>query len=197
MATRAGAQPCPAHPGPAESSDNSRRIRLRSWSADRKAHVQAVNQLLSEMRPASRRAREIWQSSATAARRNPTHAHLTTLVTHKHEAHDWVRGIEKIWDFYFESLVQRQSRFGLWLRSTDRIARNYLTSLPISVSARKNQCLLRRLLRTLRTGFGPANAPARYQAASARSPIQSLSAIPAPLPPYGQPVDARGCASRK
>ena len=30
--------------------------------------------------------------------------------------------IEKIWDFYFELFGQRQSRFGLWLLSTDRIA---------------------------------------------------------------------------
>ena len=87
--------------------------------APTEGHVQAVNQLLAELRPGlARRARDLVKL-AMVARRNPTHGRLTTLVTHKHEAHDWVRGIEKIWDFYFELFGQRQSRFGLWLLSTE------------------------------------------------------------------------------
>src|SRR5262249_31776205 len=40
----------------------------------------------------------------------------------KQRAHDWVRAIERIWDFYFELFGQRQSVFGEWLLSCDRIA---------------------------------------------------------------------------
>src|SRR6201990_2497262 len=39
----------------------------------------------------------------------------------KAHAHTWVRGIEKIWDFYFEVFGQRQSRWAKWLLSCDRI----------------------------------------------------------------------------
>ena len=44
------------------------------------------------------------------------------LVTAKERAHDWVRAIERIWDFYFELFGQRQSMFADWLLSCDRIA---------------------------------------------------------------------------
>jgi hypothetical protein len=92
---------------------------------------------------------------AAGARREPTTDRLTALVTHKHHAHDWVKGIEKIWDFYFELFGQRQSPFGLWLLSTDRIALDcyQVTYLGIgnekSVPAPPPFCYMR-------TGFGPA-----------------------------------------
>jgi len=92
---------------------------------------------------------------ADAARREPSSERLTALVSHKHSAHDWVKGIEKIWDFYFELFGQRQSRYGLWLLSTDRIALDcyQVTYLGIgnekSVPAPPPFCYMR-------TGFGPA-----------------------------------------
>ena len=118
-------------------------------------HVQAVNQLLSQLRKGlTRRAQEMVRLSA-AARQHPSAERLTRMVTHKHDAHDWVKGIEKIWDFYFELFGQRQSRFGLWLLSTDRIALDcyQVTYLGIgkekSVPAPPPFCYMR-------TGFGPA-----------------------------------------
>lgn len=118
-------------------------------------HVQAVNQLLGHLRTGlTRRARRMIQLAA-AARQNPSPERLTALVAHKHHAHDWVKGIEKIWDFYFELFGQRQSRFGLWLLSTDRIALDcyQVTYLGIgkekSVPAPPPFCYMR-------TGFGPA-----------------------------------------
>jgi hypothetical protein len=39
----------------------------------------------------------------------------------KEQAHNWVRGIEKIWDFYFELFGQRQTRYAKWLLGCDRI----------------------------------------------------------------------------
>jgi hypothetical protein len=118
-------------------------------------HVQAVNQLLAGLRTGlTRRARRMIELAA-AARRHPSAERLSALVTHKHNAHDWVRGIEKIWDFYFELFGQRQSPFGLWLLSTDRIALDcyQVTYLGIgkekSVPAPPPFCYMR-------TGFGPA-----------------------------------------
>ncbi len=123
--------------------------------APTEGHVQAVNQLLSELRPGlARRARDLVKL-ATAARRNPTHGHLTTLVTHKHEAHDWVRGIEKIWDFYFELFGQRQSRFGLWLLSTDRIALDCYQVTYLGIGKEKSVPAPPPFT-YMRTGFGPA-----------------------------------------
>ena len=118
-------------------------------------HVQAVNQLLGQLRRGlTRRARRMIQLAADA-RQKPSPASLRTLVTNKHYAHDWVKGIEKIWDFYFELFGQRQSRFGMWLLSTDRIALDcyQVTYLGIgqekSVPAPPPFCYMR-------TGFGPA-----------------------------------------
>ena len=118
-------------------------------------HVQAVNQLLAQLRKGlTSRARRMIQLAA-AARQHPSPVRLTALVTHKHHAHDWVKAIEKIWDYYFELFGQRQSRFGLWLLSTDRIALDcyQVTYLGIgkekSVPAPPPFCYMR-------TGFGPA-----------------------------------------
>lgn len=118
-------------------------------------HVLAVNRSLARLRGGlRRRARHLIQRAA-AARRTPSPERLTALVTHKHDAHDWVKCIEKIWDFYFELFGQRQSSFGTWLLSTDRIALDcyQVTYLGIgnekSVPAPPPFCYMR-------TGFGPA-----------------------------------------
>ena len=47
---------------------------------------------------------------------------MQQLVRHKEHAHNWVEAIQRVWDFDFESFGQRQSRFGGWLLSCDRIA---------------------------------------------------------------------------
>jgi hypothetical protein len=118
-------------------------------------HLQAVNTLLAQLRHGlTGRARRMQQLSA-AALQTPTQAKLTSLVSHKHQSHNWVKGIEKIWDFYFELFGQRQSPFGRWLLSTDRIALDcyQVTYLGIgkekSVPAPPPFCYMR-------TGFGPA-----------------------------------------
>jgi hypothetical protein len=118
-------------------------------------HVQAVNQLLARLRAGlTRRARRM-TDLATSALQEPIADRLATLVAHKHHAHDWVKAIEKIWDFYFELFGQRQSPYGLWLLSTDRIALDcyQVTYLGIghekSVPAPPPFCYMR-------TGFGPA-----------------------------------------
>jgi hypothetical protein len=60
--------------------------------------------------------------SFTSSLEKPGTARLQDVMRKKEYAHTWVRGIETIWDFYFEVFGQRQSRFAKWLLSCDRIA---------------------------------------------------------------------------
>jgi hypothetical protein len=118
-------------------------------------HVQAVNQLLGSLRKGLvRRARHLIRHAA-AARQNPSPERLTALVTHKHHAHDWVKGIEKIWDFYFELFGQRQTRFGSWLLSTDRIALDCYQVTYLGIGKEKSVPAPPPFT-YMRTGFGPS-----------------------------------------
>jgi hypothetical protein len=123
--------------------------------APTEGHIQAVNQLLSRLRAGLiKRARRMNRlvGAALAGSRNGL---LTTVVTHKHLSHNWVQRIEKIWDFYLELFGQRQSRFGLWLLSADRIALDCYQVAYLGVGREKSVpapppfCYMR-------TGFGPA-----------------------------------------
>lgn len=123
--------------------------------APTEGHVQAVNQLLGSLRKGLvRRARHIVRHAA-AARRNPASPQLTALVTHKHHAHDWVKAIEKIWDFYLELFGQRQARFGSWLLSTDRIALDCYQVTYLGIGKEKSVPAPPPFT-YMRTGFGPS-----------------------------------------
>lgn len=123
--------------------------------APTEGHIQAVNQLLSRLRAGlikrARRMNRLVRAAVTGSRSDL----LTATVTHKHLSHDWVQRIEKIWDFYLELFGQRQSRFGLWLLSADRIALDCYQVAYLGVGREKSVpapppfCYMR-------TGFGPA-----------------------------------------
>jgi hypothetical protein len=123
--------------------------------APTEGHVHAVNRLLAQLRRGLTHRAQRMTRLTGAALQDSSPERLTALVTHKHHAHDWVKAIEKIWDFYFELFGQRQSPFGVWLLSTDRIALDcyQVTYLGIgkekSVPAPPPFCYMR-------TGFGPA-----------------------------------------
>jgi hypothetical protein len=85
-------------------------------------HLQAVNALLVRLRRGLLATSERMRTHASDAAARPTTARLQKLVVTKEQAHDWVRAIEKIWDFYFELFGQRQSMLADWLLSCDRIA---------------------------------------------------------------------------
>jgi hypothetical protein len=44
------------------------------------------------------------------------------MLIAKEQAHDQVRAVERVWDFYFELFGQRQSQVAGWLLAADRIA---------------------------------------------------------------------------
>ncbi len=85
------------------------------------AHLAAVNQLISQLRNELLKMSDKVSKSASEAATESTTARLQDLMVKKEHAHHWVRGIEKIWDFYFELFGQRQTRFARWLLSCDRI----------------------------------------------------------------------------
>jgi hypothetical protein len=84
-------------------------------------HLQAVNHLITGLR------RDLLKKSGRVRKltietsQDPTTPRLQELMRRKSHAHQWVRGIEKIWDFYFELFGQRQTRYAKWLLSCDRI----------------------------------------------------------------------------
>ena len=83
-------------------------------------HLQAVNELITRLRKTLLKVSAKVGHSAASAQEAGT-AGLQDLMRRKGHAHQWVRGIEKIWDFYFELFGQRQTRYAKWLLSCDRI----------------------------------------------------------------------------
>jgi len=85
-------------------------------------HLQAVNRLIRGLRAGLLHiSKDVRRTAAATARQTDT-AHLQRMVRQKAKAHHWVRGIEKIWDFYLELFGQRQADYAKWLLSCDRIA---------------------------------------------------------------------------
>ena len=118
-------------------------------------HVQAVNTLIKSLRRGLLKMSARVTKAAGAAQREPRTESLSEVVRRKDHAHQWVRGIEKIWDFYFELFGQRQSKYADWLLSCDRIALDCYQAAYAglgkarSIAAPGPFCYMR-------TGFSPA-----------------------------------------
>lgn len=84
-------------------------------------HIQAVNQLITGLRSSLLAMSQKVSKHTRATLEQPETRRLQHLMRHKAQAHQWVRAIEKIWDFYFELFGQRQTRYSKWLLSCDRI----------------------------------------------------------------------------
>jgi hypothetical protein len=118
-------------------------------------HLQAVNTLITKLRSGLLEISTGVRKAIEAASETLQPAELQRVVERKDRAHIWVRGIEKIWDFYFELFGQRQSSYADWLLSCDRIALDCYkvsyTGLGVAkpVPAPPPFCFMR-------TGFAPA-----------------------------------------
>lgn len=84
-------------------------------------HLQAANHMIRGLRRGLLQISSRVRTSTDQAIDDASTRHLQDLVRRKARAHQWVRGIEKIWDFYFELFGQRQTRYAKWLLSCDRI----------------------------------------------------------------------------
>ena len=125
-------------------------------AAPSEGHIKVVNDLISKLRGGLLDMSSEVNASVEGAHKEPTAGRLERVVVQKDNAHKWVQGIEKIWDFYFELFGQRQSMpYGEWLLSCDRIAmdcyQTVYTGLGVakSIPAPPPFCFMR-------TGFAPA-----------------------------------------
>ncbi len=84
-------------------------------------HLQSVNKLITGLRRGLLEMTGKVRKQVVATSQEPTTPRLQELMRKKAHAHHWVRGIEKIWNFYFELFGQRQTRYAKWLLSCDRI----------------------------------------------------------------------------
>lgn len=85
-------------------------------------HIRSVNELLQSLRNDLHKLTKRVTGSSEKVAGDVSTPNLQQLVVLKEQAHDWVRRIEQIWDFYFELFGQRQSRYSTWLLGCDRIA---------------------------------------------------------------------------
>src|SRR5215510_5457912 len=124
-------------------------------SAPTEGHVRAVNELIKMLRGdllrMTRRVTDTVEQSIT----DPSTGNLQRVVTNKERAHNWVRRIERVWDFYFELFGQRQSQFADWLVSCDRIALDCYQYVYLGLGVAKS-IPAPPPFSYMRTGFSPA-----------------------------------------
>jgi hypothetical protein len=124
-------------------------------AAPTEGHIRAVNELIKTLRgDLLRMTRRVTDAVAQSVT-DPTTVNLQRVVTNKEYAHDWVRRIERVWDFYFELFGQRQSQFADWLVSCDRIALDCYQHTFLGLGVAKS-IPAPPPLSYLRTGFSPA-----------------------------------------
>ena len=118
-------------------------------------HLQAANQLITELRTGLLEESARVTNASRSAIAQPAAAELRRLVRHKELAHDRVRAVEQIWDFYFELFGQRQSRFADWLLGCDRIALDCYQEGFMGIGVAKS-IPAPPAFSYMRTGFSPA-----------------------------------------
>ena len=106
--------------------------------APTEAHVQAVNTLLLSLRRQLLERTKKVAEAAQAAALEPTSPRLQRAVILKEHASEKVKKIELIWDFYLELFSQRQSQFGDWLVSCDRIALDCYQDIYMGLGTHKS-----------------------------------------------------------
>jgi hypothetical protein len=124
-------------------------------SAPSTGHLHAVNRLLIDLRRMLTIETEAVLTSVDDATTEPSTAGLHRLLRRKERAHDWVRAVERVWDFYFELFGQRQSRVGDWLLSCDRIALDCYQTAFVNLGTSRS-IPAPAPFSYMRTGFSPA-----------------------------------------
>src|SRR5262245_61398068 len=126
-----------------------------SAAAPTEGHLRAVNALIASLRDDLLRLTQRVTGATEAATGEPSTINLQQVVGLKERAHDRVRRIEQIWDFYFELFGQRQSEFGSWLLSCDRIALDCYQHTFLGLGTAKS-IPAPPPFSYMRTGFSPA-----------------------------------------
>lgn len=124
-------------------------------AAPTEGHLQAANELVSSLRSGLLRMTKRAATAVETATTDPTTGRLQHVVKTKERAHNWVRAVERIWDFYFELFGQRQSHFADWLLSCDRIALDCYQDVYMGLGTAKS-IPAPPPFSYMRTGFSPA-----------------------------------------
>ena len=124
-------------------------------TAPTEGHLQAANRLMTSLRRGLLQMTDSVVEGAAAAGEVPSPARLGQTLKHKHSAHNWVQAIERVWDFYFELFGQRQSQYGDWLLSCDRIALDCFQRAFTGIGVAKS-IPAPPPFSYMRTGFSPA-----------------------------------------
>jgi hypothetical protein len=124
-------------------------------AAPSEGHLAAANGLIRTLLDDLLRATPRVNAAVEAAIRNPQTPILQEVVQRKERAHDRVRAVEQVWDFYFELFGQRQSRFGEWLLGCDRIALDCYRQAFLSLGVARS-IPAPPPFSYMRTGFSPA-----------------------------------------
>lgn len=122
-------------------------------------HIQSVNALISRLRKPLLKRTSAMASAVAQAAASPSDAPdggvAGEALRRKEKAHDQVRVVERIWDFYFELFGQRQGQYGEWLVGCDRVALDCYQEAYMGIASRRSipappaYCYMR-------TGFSPA-----------------------------------------
>jgi hypothetical protein len=124
-------------------------------SAPTAGHIAAVNKLIAALRQGLLRFSKNVNRLSRKAIADPATRRLQLMVNRKEQAHHWVQGIEKIWDFYFELFGQRQTRYANWLLSCDRIALDCYRAAYLGLGVARS-IPAPPPFSYMRTGFAPA-----------------------------------------
>jgi hypothetical protein len=90
--------------------------------APSRGHIAAANRLVAAMQRRLTKSVQNVQRAVRDAESAQTGDQLRKVVTLQESAHDLVRMLELVWDFYLEMFGQRQSVFGQLLMGCDRVA---------------------------------------------------------------------------
>jgi hypothetical protein len=124
-------------------------------AAPTEGHIRAVNELIKMLRGDLLRMTRRVTDAVSQSITDPSTVNLQRVVTSKERAHNWVRRIERVWDFYFELFGQRQSQFANWLVSCDRIALDCYQHTFLGLGVAKS-IPAPPPFSYMRTGFSPA-----------------------------------------
>jgi hypothetical protein len=119
------------------------------------AHVKAANDLVATLRADLEKITAQLGQSVENAAQERTSAQFARILAQKELAHNHVQRIERVWDFYFELFGQRQSQYGDWLLSCDRIALDCYQYIYLGLGTNKT-IPSPPPFAYMRTGFSPA-----------------------------------------
>ncbi len=118
-------------------------------------HLEMVNRLIVRLRDGLLRQSSLLRQATLPAIEAPMADNLHRALFLKERAHQRVRSIEKIWDFYFELFGQRQSPYGFWLLGCDRIGLDCYQEVYLNLGIAKSVPAPGPFA-YMRTGFSPA-----------------------------------------